>query len=87
MLVDPLVFESVKVTVTGQGEPDGTVTVIWSEDDPRETVPELGSTKATFGSLVDCQLKSSVEELSLVMTTVQTVGLPVAELQSELVSS
>ena len=68
-----------KVTVTGHGEPDGTVTVILSEDDPRGTVPELGSIEATLGSLVASQLKSSVEDASLVIITVQTVGSPVAE--------
>jgi hypothetical protein len=78
-LVDPLVLESAKVTVTGHGEPDGTVTVIPPEDEPRGTVPELGSIEATLGSLVASQLKSSVEDASLVIITVQIVGAPVAD--------
>ena len=86
-LVVPLVLESVKATVTGHGEPDGTVIVISSEADPRGTIPELGSTEATLGSLLTSQLKSSVEEESLVMTTVQTVGLPVADSHFERVSN
>lgn len=87
ILVEPLVLGSRKVTVTGQGEPDPTVTVISSEDAPGETVPDGGMMEATLGSLLASQLKSSVDDTSLVITTLQTVGSPVADSHRCLFSS
>jgi hypothetical protein len=79
MLVDSSVFGSVKVTVTGQKALGGTVTVIWSDVAPGGTTPELESAVATSGSLLACQLKSPVDDASLVMNTRQTVGSPVSD--------
>jgi hypothetical protein len=86
-LVDSLLFGSVKVTVTGQKALGGPVTVIWSDVAPGGTTPELGSAEATLGSLLACQVKSPVDDASLVMNTVQTVGSPVADRHFELVFS
>jgi hypothetical protein len=64
------------LTVTGHGEPDGTVTVTFSAP-PLATVPESGSTSAASGLLEAAHVKLPLDDAWLIRVTWQVVGLPV----------
>jgi hypothetical protein len=64
------------VTLTGHGEPDGTVTVTFSAP-PLATTPEFGSTSAAGGSLEAVHVKLPLDDAWLIRVTWQVVGLPV----------